>query len=310
MKPFRFAIQTGPFNDPTALREFARKIEDLGYAELYTYDHIAGEGDNRVDPFLPLLIAPEATSTLRFGPLVLNNEFHNPVLLARTAATFDLLTDGRLILGMGTGYAQDEHDAADIELRPPRERVTRFGESIATLRSLLDSGAAHTDGEHISVDVDNLGVRPSQAHVPILVGGHGRRVVSIAARHADIFQFTGLTHDPATGAPSAGGFTRNEVAKRQTWLHADAGDRFDEIELSTLVQMTHVGDGADEFRTEAAQRMEADPGLVDETPFAFVGSEAEVIDKLERLREQLGIHHVVSRDPDDFAPIVSALSGR
>jgi hypothetical protein len=87
--PFRFGIQTGPFADPAALREFAKKIEDLGYAELFSSDHIDGGGLNNVDPFLPLLVAAEATSTLRFGPLVLNNEFHNPVLLARTAACTD-----------------------------------------------------------------------------------------------------------------------------------------------------------------------------------------------------------------------------
>ena len=114
--PFRFAIQTGPFDDPVKLRTFAKKLEDLGYAELFSSDHIGGGGLNNVDPFLPLMVAAEATSTLRFGPLVMNNEFHNPVLLARTAASFDLLSEGRLILGMGTGYAQEEHDLSLIHI--------------------------------------------------------------------------------------------------------------------------------------------------------------------------------------------------
>lgn len=309
-RPFRFSIQTGPFDDPRALREYARKVEDLGYAELFSSDHITGGGLNTVDPFLPLMVAAEATSTLRFGPLVLNNEFYNPVLLARTAASFDLLSEGRLVLGLGTGYAQSEHDAADIELRAPRDRVTRFGESLSALRSLLDDGSANCDGEHITIDVDGLGVRPAQDRVPLLVGGHGKRLVSVAARMADIFQFTGLTHDPVTGKASASGFARDDIAERRDWLRQAAGDRFDRLELSTLVQQTCVGSGAEEARRDAAARMNSDPTLVDETPFAFIGSESQVIEKLVALREDLGIHHVVSRDPDDFAPIVAALAGR
>ncbi len=308
--PFRFGIQTGPFTDLLELREFAKKLEALGYAELFSSDHIGGGGLNSVDPFLPLMVAAEATSTLRFGPLVLNNEFYNPVLLARTAASFDLLSGGRLILGLGTGYAQAEHDAADILLRPPGDRVSRLGESIAALRELLDAGSVDCDGVHVTLAVDDLGVRPAQGHVPILVGGHGKRVVSLAAKKADIFQFTGLTHDAATGEPSAGGFARNQVAKRSEWLREAAGDRYVQLELSTLVQQTHVGSGASEVREATALRMGADPALIDETPFFLVGSVAQVVEKLQALREDFGIHHVVSRDPEDLAPVVSALGGQ
>lgn len=302
--PFRFAIQTGPFTDPAALGEHARKVEDLGYAELFSADHIGS-----IDPFLPLLVAAEATTTLRFGPLVLNNEFHHPVLLARTAATFDLLTQGRLILGMGTGYMQSEHDASDILLRPPGDRVARLGESIDALNSLLDDGAVDYEGDHFTLAVEDLGVRPVQPHVPIIVGGHGRRLVSMAARKADMFQFTGLTHDPETGQPATGGFARDVIAERHEWVRTAAGERYDQIELSTLVQQTKVGAGAAEARIEAAARMKIAPEVIDETPFALIGSVAQVTEKLHGLREELGIHHVVSRHPDDFAPIVEALAG-
>ncbi len=317
-RPFRFAIQTGPFTDPVALRAFTRKLEDLGYAELYSYDHTTttstGDGSDPVshlvDPFLPLLVAAEATTTLRFGPLVLNNEFHNPVLLARTAATFDALSDGRLILGMGTGYQQSEHDATGIPLRAPGPRVTRFGQSLAVLRALLDDGTAHLDVDDVTVAVEQLGVRPAQAHVPILVGGHGPRVVSLAGRYADIFQFTGLGHEPETGAPTAAGFHPDEVAMRHRWLAEAAGDRFGQLDISTLVQRTKIGDGADEARLEAATHTELDPSVVDATPFLLFGSTEQVIDKLHRLRQEFGINHVVSRDPDDLAPVVAALAGQ
>jgi len=303
-RPFRFAIQGGPFDDADALGRYAKEVEEFGYKELYSYDHIGA-----IDPFLPLLVAAEATTMLRLGPAVINNEFHNPVLLARAAATFDRLTGGRLVLGMGTGYQRSEHDAGDIELRPPRERVTRFGESLRVLRALLDTGRASFDGEHVRVDVDDLGVRPIQANVPLLVGGHGRRVVALAGEFADIFQFTGLTHDPETGDPSAGGFARDTIAERHRWLREAAGERFDAIELSALVQQTHIGDGAAPARDAAAERVGVDPEFVDETPFVLIGSVDQVVDKLYGLRDELGINHFVVRDPEGFAPIVDALSG-
>lgn len=307
--PFRFGIQLTGFTTTADLKDLAVKVEDLGYAELFSSDHIAGGGLTNLDPFLPLLSAAEATTTLRFGPLVLNNEFHNPALLARTAASFDLLTDGRLILGLGTGYMQEEHDAADIPLRAPGPRVTRFGESVSALRSLLDTGAVHCQGEHITMSIEDLGSRPAQAPVPILIGGHGKRVVSIAARKADIFQFTGLTHDPKTGKPSPGGFDRSSVATRHRWLAEAAGDRYATLEISSLVQQTTVGDGAATASSAVADRLGTDPSIIDDTPFLLIGSVDQVAEKLHRLRDDFGIHHIVSRDPEDLAPVVAALAG-
>lgn len=290
-------------NDRPSVADAARQAEDLGYEEFYSYDHI-GE----VDPFVPLMVAAEATETLRVGPLVLNNELHHPVLLARTAATVDLMTDGRLVLGIGTGYARDEHDSAGIELRPPGSRVDRLDESLGLLRSLLDTGAGSADGHH-RVAIDDLGVRPVQDHVPLLIGGHGRRVVGLAARHADIYQFTGLEHGP-DGSTSPSGFGMDDVRARSRWIHADAGDRYGEIELSVLVQRSDVGDDAHVAAAAAAERFDDDRTLVDETPFLMFGSVGQVVEKLERLRDEIDVSHVVVRDASGFSPVVAELAGR
>lgn len=305
--PFSFGIQTGPFGDPVALREFAKKVEGLGYDSLHTADHVNMGALKNLDPFLPLMVAAEATTTLRFGPLVLNNEFYNPVLLARAAASFDLLSGGRLILGMGTGYAQSEHDATGIELRPPGQRVTRFGESLRVLRSLLDTGSADFAGEHLQVNIGDLGVRPASGHVPILVGGHGKRVVELAGRHADMFQFTGLSHDPSTGSPSLDGLAPESIARRRRWLVDAAGERLGGMHLSVLIQGTTVGGGAQASRDAFAARLGIEDSLVDACPFVLFGTVEQVVEKLHSLREQFGIHHIVSRDPDDLAPVVAAL---
>jgi probable F420-dependent oxidoreductase len=303
-RPFRFAVQGGSLSDHDALVAEARQVEALGYDELFSYDHIGS-----IDPFVPLVVAAEATSTLRVGPLVLNNEFDHPALLARTAATVDRLSGARLVLGLGTGYMQSEHDAIGLILREPASRVTRFEESVVALRSLLDTGVAQINGTHHQLTVENLGIQPAQEHVPFLIGGHGKRVVGIAARHADIFQFTGLTHGEG-GRPAPGGFAIDAVRQRSRWLADAAGDRLGEIELSALVQLVHIGAGADEKIEATAQRFAIDRALIDGTPFLLLGSVAEVVDKLERLRSDVGISHFVIRDAEAFAPLVAALTGR
>src|SRR4051794_68245 len=220
--------------DPDENRRAAARAAELGYQQLYSYDHLG-----TVDPFVPLLVAAGAAPDLDIGPLVLNNEFHHPVLLARTAATVDAMTAGHLVLGIGSGYMQAEHDAMSIPLRDPAPRVRRLGESLQVLRALLDTGRATFDGEFHHVDVADLGVKPAADHVPFLIGGHGRRMVALAAEYADIFQFTGLVHGEG-GVPTPGGFALADVRRRAEWLDAGAGDRGDDIERSALVQMIHL----------------------------------------------------------------------
>jgi len=310
-RPFRFAVQGGPFDDPVALRAYAQLVESLGYDELFTYDHIGQVRgalyDAKIDPFAPLVVAAGATEHLRVGPLVLNNEFHQPALLARTAATVDRMTGGRLVLGLGTGYAEHEHNWIGSPIRPVGPRVTRFGESLAILRSLLDTGAVDHDGEHESVHFHDVGIRPIQERVPFLIGGHGRRVVGLAARYADIFQFTGLTH-AQDGTPSGGGFALDQVVERARWLSDAAVGRDGDIERSALVQFTSVGPEAP-VASALADRFKLPAEVVENTPFALFGSLEQVVDKLGRLRDQLGITHVVIRDPEGFAPVVAALAG-
>ena len=299
---FRFAVQARGLADHDQLVDEARRAEALGYEELFSFDHIG-----TVDPFVPLIVAAEATTKLRIGPLVLNNEFHHPAMLARTAATVDRLTGGRLVLGLGTGYMQSEHDAIGMVLRDPGARVARFEESLIALRSLLDSGAASMDGAHHRLAIDDLGIRPVQEHVPFLIGGHGKRVVGIAARHADIFQFTGLTHGEG-GQPAPGGFAIDAVRQRARWLAETAGDRSPDIERSALVQFVHVGSGADQQMDQTAEQFGVDRALLEDTPFVLIGSVAQIVDKLERLRSDIGISHVVVRSAEAFAPVVDALA--
>jgi probable F420-dependent oxidoreductase len=301
-RPFRFAAQGGPFTDGAALARYARRVEELGYQELYSYDHIG-----HVDPFAPLVAVAAATQRLGIGPLTVNNELNDPVLLARTAATVDALSGGRLVLGLGTGHSTAEHEAIGSPMRPPGPRVARFAESLTVVRALLDHGSVDFDGEYHHVHVADLGVRPARQRVPFLIGGHGRRVVGLAGRHADIFQFTGLQHGP-DGRRDLTGFAIAELEHRARWLAEAAGDRDAGIERSALVQTLGVGPKAPEPE-EIGARYSLTPETVRETPFALLGSVEEIVDKLERLRDRLGISHYVVREPETLAPVVRALAG-
>lgn len=293
-------------SDRQAVVDQARRAEDLGFEELYSFDHLG-----TVDPWVPLVVAAGATQALRVGPLVINNELHHPALLARTVATVDRMSDGRAILGMGTGYAEAEHDATGIELRPPGPRVTRFGESLRALRALLDEGGVAMAGEHHQLEIRDLGVKPIQARVPFLIGGHGRRVVELAGRYADIFQFTGLVHGDG-GQPAPAGFAVEEIRRRAAWLADAAGPRDAEIERSALVQRVVVGDRGrvDTAVDETAQRLSVDRSLVEQTPFLLYGSTTQIVERLLAQRDDLGISHVVVREVEEFAPVVAALAGK
>ena len=180
--------------------------------------------------------------------------------------------------------------------------------TVAALRSLLDTGAADLDGVHHQLHLGDLGIRPARARVPLLIGGHGKRVVAIAARHADIFQFTGLTHGEG-GQPTAAGFGIDAVSERSRWLTESAGDRTADIERSALVQAIDIAPDACDRLDAMAERFDVTRAVLDDTPFVLIGSVAQIVDKLQRLRDDIGISHYVVRDPEGFAPVVEILAG-
>ena len=109
-RPFRFGVQVRAAPSGAAWRDLARKAESLGYSTLYVPDHFDGVWG----PFTALAVAAEATTTLNVGSLVLANDFRHPVVLAREVATLDLVTEGRVELGIGAGWLRDDYDQSGI----------------------------------------------------------------------------------------------------------------------------------------------------------------------------------------------------
>ncbi|MXV89744.1 MAG: TIGR03621 family F420-dependent LLM class oxidoreductase [Acidimicrobiia bacterium] len=301
-RPFTLGVQAAAASAAgrEAIVAAAQRAESAGFDEFYTFDHFGS-----VDPFLPLLIASEATTDLRVGPLVLNAGFYNPGLLARTAATLDQLTSGRLVLGLGAGWAKAEHDTLGIDFPTGRRRVEILSETLAVVAPLLRPGAADLDGGDAARS-DTLGVELPRDRIPLLLGGSGDRMLELAGRYADIFQFTGLAHLP-DGTPRQSGYHRSALVDRIARLQHHAGQRAQQIELSIIITELHVGTPLEAVAGPVAERTGLGPQEVQDSPFVFAGGVEEVAAKVRRIRAELGISHFVVTDAEAFAPVVELL---
>src|SRR5499427_6942434 len=170
MKTYRFGVNVGPSRSRAEWAQKARKLEDLGYSTLTAPDHLSGF----FAPMPALISAAEATKNLRVGTNVLNNDFRHPVLVAREAATVDLLTEGRFELGLGAGHMQSEYDQAGLSFDAGRIRVERLSEAVTLIKRLLSGEQVTLAGRYYSVTGHTIYPLPVQRpHPPILVGGNG-----------------------------------------------------------------------------------------------------------------------------------------
>src|SRR6185295_1777842 len=193
---------------------------------------------------LPALLSAAATTTrLRVGTNVLNNDFRHPVIVAREAATADVLTDGRVQLGLGAGHMKSEYDEAGLRFEAGATRVDRLAESVAIIKGLFAGEAVTFTGRHYRVTGHTIHPRPVQRpRPPILIGGNGPRLLTLAAAEADIVGLTGITFAHGGVAPDFSGFRAADVDARVGLVREVAGARFAEIELSALLQRVMIGD--------------------------------------------------------------------
>jgi probable F420-dependent oxidoreductase len=247
--------------------------------------------------------------------LVLNNDLHHPSLLARDVATLDLLSDGRVEVGIGAGHAKPEYERAGIAFDDAPTRVARLEEAVVALRSLLDGDTVDLDGEHFTLRGARCEPRPVQGHVPVLVGGAGRRVHRIAARHADAVGFTGLGRaldDGQKADPTR--FSARCVDEDVEAVGAAAGDRLPSLELQVLVQAVVVtGDAASASDEIARAHLPSlRPAEIVESPYMMVGTTAAIVEKLLEHRERWGFsHYTVRREAlGHLEPVIAELAGR
>ncbi|MDQ1394255.1 MAG: hypothetical protein QOF30_3232 [Acidimicrobiaceae bacterium] len=304
MRPFRFGYQLRAA-DPGELRRQAQSAEEAGFDVLCTFDHL---GQN-FSALAPLLAAAAWTARIRLCPLVLNNDFHHPALLAQELATMDQLSGGRLEVGIGAGHSFTEYAAAGIDFDPPAVRKARMAEAVEILRRLLDGETVTHVGEHYRLEEVSI-LPAAQRHVPILVGVNGRTALAHASRHADAIGLTMLGRTLADGQRHEVRWSLQRLDDTLDWIKSQAGARWGagDLELNALVQAVVITDD----RRSAAEALAAEvEGLTVAdalaTPFVALGTTDEIAQHLLACRQRWGISYYVVREIDAFAPVMEIL---
>lgn len=307
-RPFRFGIQIRDARDAAGWRDLARRIEDHGYATATMPDHFT----EQLAPVPALQAIADATSTLRVGALVFDNDYRHPVVLAKELATMDLLSDGRVEIGLGAGWMRSDYDTSGIPFDRPGVRIDRFVEAIRVVKGAMGDGPFSFEGEHYTItEYDGLPKPVQRPHPPILIGGGGKRVLGIAAREADIVGINGTMTAGAVGPEALETMTRPAVLDRVGIIREAAGDRFDDIELNIRVFMVAVTERPEPMIDDLAKMLEVDPTLVRDSPFSLIGPTSALAEEIVRLREETGISYLIvgQDDVEAFAPVVAALAG-
>lgn len=313
-RPFQLMISSSGAADGATIAEQARWAESVGFTHVAVHDHLA----RRHAP-IPLLTAV-AMATERMGlcPLVLNNDLRHPAVLAQELASLDILSGGRVVVGIGAGWNEPEYVATGIQFDGAGTRIDRMLEAIAVLRGLFADGPFSFAGRFYTITEMNGGPKPVQRpHPPFLIGGTRERVLRLAAREADI---VGLDLRQEGEAIQDAFEARTDV--RIGWIREEAGDRFGGLDINVLRAVGRLtvtneplkaaADVARDFSERTGVAIGARDVL--ESPFSLVGSVPDLVDKLRRVRQRWGINSfLVGSFEDtgvrDFAPVVEQLSG-
>ena len=305
---FRFGIQTSFAESAESWSAKAKKIEDLGYSALFIPDHF----NEQFAPVPALMAAANATSTLRLGTMVLDNDYRHPLVLAKEIATLDILSSGRVELGLGAGWMRSDYEQSGIPYDRPGVRIRRFEEGLQVIKGMFADGPFSFSGEFYNITEHDALPKPVQKpHPPILVGGGGRRVLSIAAREADIvgvnFSLAEGEVNPVVAATGTAEATREKVA----WIREAAGERLGAIEMNVTVFVCMVTDERETMAERVAGGFGLGPDEVKATPHVLLGTVDQIAEDLEQRREEFGFSYVVlSGDVfEAMAPVVKRLAG-
>jgi probable F420-dependent oxidoreductase len=285
----------------------ARLAEDLGYATVLVPDHLGGQ----LAPVPALMAAAAATRTIRVGSLVFNHDFKHPVVLAKEVATLDVLSNGRLELGLGAGWLRREYAAAGMPFDPPGVRIDRLAEGLAVMKGLFAGSPFTYQGRHYRVDALAGQPTPRQRpHPPILLGGGGQRLLSLAAREADIVGINVAFRTGQLDRSVGGDVTADATDQKLAWIRAAAGPRFPDLELSMVMFAVVVTEHRDAAARAVAARFGLAPEQVLAVPHFLLGTVDQIVDELQRRRARYGTSYVVVHADalTAFAPVVQRLS--
>jgi len=307
-RPIRFATQTG--GAPTAEEWFARgkRIEALGYDTLAMPDHMVG-GAWAAMPALAALA--QVTTKLRFGTLVIDNDFRNPAVFAREVAVLDVLSGGRFELGMGAGWFDRDYQGTGIPFDRGRVRVARLAEAITLMKRLFTEEQVDFSGTYYKVEKAEC--RPKtiqQPHPPLMIAGGGPEILTLAGREADIVAVVpaGIT---GSGKLAADAVTLETMRAQAQLVRDAAGSRADQIVFSIFLDCV-LTDDREKTIAGMAETAKVDPALIHRSAYRGIGTLPEITAHIRKVRDEVGITYFCLRGPDveKLGPILSELSGR
>ncbi len=295
-RAFRFGVNCTTTSGEEWL-ETARRAEALGYSTLIAQDHFGAQ----LGPLPALAAAGMVTTTLRLATLVLDNDFRHPAVLAKDAATVDVLTGGRLELGLGAGWLQSDYLKAGLPYDAPGVRLSRLAEAVHIVKACFtESESVSFSGKHYQIEkLDALPHPVQKPRPPIMVGGRQRRALSLAAREADIVSIS-LLDPPGPGGPSAASF-----AQKVTWVRDAAGARWEDIEVHVNASVVAIGSQAFDELSQVAQRRGVPVSQLG--PGVLAPSIDAIVEQLQMQREQFGVSYYVvpKRYMDTLAPVIA-----
>jgi len=319
--PFRFAVQAFDATSGKEWFDIARRTEGLGYTTLFTTDHYFGPGSIAstsghrpvdVAPIAAMTAAAGVTNVLRVGCRVFNVDLHHPVVLAKELATLDMLSDGRLEVGLGAGWVAAEYEGLGVTMDSPGVRIERLGEVVDVLK-------AHWSGLDLEVDgayfhASGFAGRPDpvqKPHPPIFIGGGRPRILRLAGRLADIVSVNFDNSAGRLGSSSVATSGAEQTEQKLQWVRDGAGHRFEQIELEIGAYFVSVSDEPQDALTAMATRFGVDEAEFATHPHALIGTVDSICDTLQERRERFGLSYVTvpQRNMDEFAPVVKRLTG-
>ncbi|MBF6356880.1 LLM class F420-dependent oxidoreductase [Nocardia higoensis] len=319
LRPFRFAAAGEGNKQEGGARKFvqlAQQAEEYGYDTFVVPDHL---GD-QIGPIAALGALTQATEKIRLGTSVLANGFRHPVVLAKDLATIDVLSKGRLEVGVGAGWKQDEFLAAGLPYESPGVRLAKLDETLTILDVLLRGQECTFSGKYYQVDGVKGTPRPRQGpRPPLCTGGGGPKMLRLAAKHADIVSVVPMTTKNGKGLLS--GITLEKAIEKVNLVREAAGDRFADIELNwaiTAVVITDDREKTAEMALSALERglapdLEVDVKLTVEelldSPYVAIGSFEEIAEQIKRVRKLTSMSYVgiYPTQMDAFAPVIPLL---
>jgi probable F420-dependent oxidoreductase len=308
-RPFRFGVQVRNGTDATSWASNARRYEELGYSAITMPDHF----DEQLAPVPALQAIADATTHIRVGALVFDNDYKHPVVLAKELATIDVLSGGRLEIGLGAGWMAVDYERSGIPYDRPGVRIDRFLEGLDIVRGAMGQGAFSYSGEHYTItDYDGY-PKPLQAPCPpVLIGGGGPRMLKIAAQRADIVGINATLTSGAVDRSTFDSMTAEATDEKVEIVRREAGDRIGDIEMNIRAFLVSVTDDVDTALEGISAFTGSSTSMISQSPFALVGPTSKLIDDLIARRERWGFSYIIV-GPDEaeaFAPVVAELSGK